>query len=342
LLSVSYRDAPRGRALVPLVALPAIASFLGRSALRVLVTLTVVALAAGVMAGPIQATAPGTNGRIAFGSDRFGDTHNIFTMNPDGSDVRQLTFLSADQGAALEGAWSPDGSKLVFEQRNADGSVRQIYTINADGSNQHLLFSELSFRDFGPSFSPDGSRVIFARCRPDFEACAIYAVKADGHGLTAISHFDVKHNVLDGRPKFSPDGSTIAFRSFNRGGVTAAVYLMDPHGSNVRRVTPASLEALEPDWSPDGAEIAVDSNCCNPQISAIWKVHPDGSGLQQLTYPTPEHDFWPSFSPAGDRIAFERDSADFSTDSVVTMNADGTDMTTVQTDAFEPSWGPAE
>ena len=303
-----------------------------------------IALALSVAVGlvatatPAHAAFPGTNGRIAFGSDRFGGTHNIFTMNTDGTEVRQLTFLTVDQGAALRGSWSPDGSKLVFEER--DG-VRQIYAMNANGSNQHLLFSDPAFMDFDPSFSPDGSKVIFARCRPDFEACAIYTVKSDGHGLTAITHFDVKHNVLDFRPKFSANGRTIAFNSFNRSGVTAAVYLMDPHGSNVRRVTPTSLEALDPGWSPDGAEIAVDSNCCNPQISAIWKVHPDGSSLEQLTSPAPEHDFFPSFSPAGDRIAFERDSADFSTFNILTMNADGVGVTTIQADAFEPSWGPA-
>jgi Tol biopolymer transport system component len=287
------------------------------------------------------ATFPGPNGRIAFGSDRFGAAANIFTMKPDGSDVRQLTFLSAGQGGAVMASWSPDGKKLVFSQRNVDSSVRQIQVINADGANQHLLFSDLSFRDFWPSFSPDGSRVIFNRCRPDFEACAIYAVNSDGHGLTAISHFDVKHNVRDDYPRFSPDGRTIAFVSFNRGGVTAAVYLMDAHGANVRLVTPTSLEALDPDWSPDGATIAVDSNCCNSQIKAIWKLHADGSGLEQLTSPAPENDFNGTFSPMGDRITFERDSADFSTFSVLTMKADGSDVTTIQTDAFEPVWGPA-
>src|SRR5437870_13763759 len=77
----------------------------------------------GAMATPASASFPGTDGRIGFGSDRYGHTHNIFTMNPDGSDVRQLTFLTSDQGAALNENWSPDGTQLVFEQRNPDGSV---------------------------------------------------------------------------------------------------------------------------------------------------------------------------------------------------------------------------
>src|SRR5262245_44072937 len=85
-----------------------------------------IALAAGLMvlvalgATPASAAFPGPNGRIAFGSDRSGSTHNLFTMKPDGTDIRQVTFLTFDQGAALDVAWSADGSRLVYEQRNAD------------------------------------------------------------------------------------------------------------------------------------------------------------------------------------------------------------------------------
>src|SRR2546430_11780963 len=123
----------------------------------------VTALALGLMMGllsmatPALATFPGTNGRIAFGSDRYGGTHNIFTMNPDGSDVRQLTFLTVDEGAALDESWSADGSMLVYERRNADTSIRQIFVMNADGFHQHRLFNDLAYRDFYPSFSPDGT-----------------------------------------------------------------------------------------------------------------------------------------------------------------------------------------
>jgi Tol biopolymer transport system component len=47
------------------------------------------------------------------------------------------------------------------------------------------------------------------------------------------------------------------------------------------------------------------------------------------------------FSPDGDKIVFEFDSADFSISSIQTMNADGSGVTTIQVDGFEPSWGPA-
>src|SRR2546425_4883844 len=70
---------------------------------RLIPALTALVVLGGLLlrATPAGAAFPGPDGRIAFGSDRYGSTHNIFTMNPNGSDVLQLTFLTVDQGAAL-------------------------------------------------------------------------------------------------------------------------------------------------------------------------------------------------------------------------------------------------
>src|SRR5438105_3155917 len=120
-------------------------------------------VAAGLIAAlvgtarPAHATYPGANGRITFTSDRSGGTDNVFTMKSDGSNVQQLTFLSAGQGFACCSAWSPDGHSLVFVEGHGSGG--RLYLMNADGSNQHLLFSEdAGFTDNQPSFSPDGAR----------------------------------------------------------------------------------------------------------------------------------------------------------------------------------------
>ena len=67
--------------------------------------------------------------QIAFESDLDGDGE-IFIMNADGSNVRQITHNTIwDEGPA----WSPDGTKFVFS-RGADDLHLQIWTMNADGS----------------------------------------------------------------------------------------------------------------------------------------------------------------------------------------------------------------
>lgn len=85
--------------------------------------------------------------RIAY-CGRVDDKFQIFTCNPDGSDVRQLTNGPFNNEAPT---WSPNGQILAFE---SDQSGRkQIYTIfAADGSNRHQLTRQDA--SHSPAWSP--------------------------------------------------------------------------------------------------------------------------------------------------------------------------------------------
>jgi hypothetical protein len=71
-----------------------------RDLLAVLAVALIAALIGGV--GTANATFPGNNGRIAFDSFRTG-TQNIFSMQRDGSDVKQLTFLTSGEALDKDG-----------------------------------------------------------------------------------------------------------------------------------------------------------------------------------------------------------------------------------------------
>jgi Tol biopolymer transport system component len=289
--------------------------------------------------GPAEAAFPGPDGRIAFVT-AAGGCCNISTMNPDGSEVTQLTYVAVGN-AASEPFWSPDGKAIVFDRQKFGAAFRsQIWIMNRDGSGAHRLLADPFFVDLNPSYSPDGNRIVFTRCRPDFAACAVYRMNPAGTGLTAIT--PLKVSVKDFRARYSPDGSTIAIDSSGRGGVQSAVYLMNPDGSNIRRLTRPGLLATSPEWSPDGSRILFSTNCCAVTLTAeVWVINADKTGLQQLTFPGQRHDFSPSFAPVGDKIAFERDSADFSHFAVWVMNSDGTGLTKIRGNSGEPAWGTA-
>jgi TolB protein len=202
--------------------------------------------------------------------------------------------------------------------------------MNADGSAQRQLLLDPSFEDTYPGFSPDGSTIIFERCRLQgttfVGGCALYRIDADGAGLTALTHFSENTDILDITAEYSPDGEEIAFAGFNRGGVISAIYLMNADGSDIRRITPPELEAWLPDWSPGGRKIAFSTRSSYPPntiTQQTWVVNTDGTELKQVTFPGAFHDVFPSLSPDGTSIAFERDTPDFSTGGIYVMNLDG-------------------
>ena len=121
----------------------------------------------------------------------------------------------------------------------------------------------------------------------------------------------------------------IAFAS-NRSGV--GIYLMNPDGSGVTKLTTSSFPAL-PDWSPDGTKLAF---ACSGEICVI---NADGSGATQLT--TNAVATHPSWSADGTKLAFE--SARDGNNEIYVMNADGsgqTNLTNSPANDKEPAWSP--
>jgi Tol biopolymer transport system component len=270
-----------------------------------IVTLLVLALVIAT-----YATYPGKNGRIV-----FVEGPDIWTMNPDGTDARQLTAFGSSGKAACCASWSADGKQLVFGATDSSTDPAQIWMMNSDGSNRHKILNDPKFVDNDPSLSPDGTTIAFDRCPLSSSGCELFQVRVDGIGLKALIPFGPNTDIFDLTPEYSPDGSTIAFSGFNRAGLIAAIFVMGADGSHIRPVTPPGLEAFLPDWSSDGNMIAFTTRANYPPntlTQQVWIMNKDGSGLRQFTFPGSSHDFWPTWSPQGDAIAFERDSADSS------------------------------
>jgi TolB protein len=83
--------------------------------------------------------------QIAFESRGVANGRDIFLMNADGSDVKNITNSSSYEGAPI---WSPDGKKLAFAS-DKDGTL-SIYIMNNDGSQIQRLTSVWAW---GPSWS---------------------------------------------------------------------------------------------------------------------------------------------------------------------------------------------
>ena len=102
-----------------------------------LIFVILILLMLNLSVSPIFAKAP-TTPKILFTSSRDGNGE-VYMMNPDGSEQVNLTQHPAtDQGAV----WSPAGDQILFVSDRQGTRVRDLYVMDADGSNVRRVFKK--------------------------------------------------------------------------------------------------------------------------------------------------------------------------------------------------------
>lgn len=216
--------------------------------------------------------------RIVFHSNRTNNRNEIYSMNPDGTNITQLTNVA---GGSQSPSFSPDGSKIVFisgRTRADNQGNSDIYVMNADGSNQVGLGIRNSVGYGSPTFNHDGTRIAYYAVRltgPTSFTQDIYTVNSDGTNETRLT----TAVGVDDQPVFSPDGSKIAFVSFRGGDPDGEIYVMNADGSNQTRLTDDTREDRDPTFTPDGTKITFSDRV----LSQLSRINVDGTGLVRLT-----------------------------------------------------------
>ncbi len=107
------------------------------------------------------------------------DLEAIFTVQPDGSGLRQLTPAGEFDRDPI---WSPDGTRLLFGQES------DIFVMNADGSERRRLVRGLP-EATGYRWSPDGQLIAFIQGGFLGEVFFqdLWVVEADGSGSRRLA-----------------------------------------------------------------------------------------------------------------------------------------------------------
>lgn len=276
--------------------------------------------------GTDPTTSPDRGSLIAFSRVLPDEGEQLFTMRPDGTDLRQIT--GAAQGQNSSPSWSPDGARICFvSDRSGHG---RLYVMHRDGSGQGPLTTPHDADDDFPDWSPDGRTIAFSRgntAGPEDLYLLDLECGAE-HRLTASA-------LMDYSASWSPDGRHIALRrSF---AAPPGIYVIASAGGNAEFLTSGYC----PSWSPLGDRIAYS------YAAHIWVIPVDADGRAagapiELTHDGGSYDRHPCWSPDGACIAFEAElpQDDRSARHILVMRAEGGDLTGLG-DGRMPDWSPS-
>jgi Tol biopolymer transport system component len=290
--------------------------------LLLLAALSLVAIA--VSAGPATGTYPGANGRIVFAKNA---TNELWSVLPDGTGLELLTTVAAPPGVSSFvsfPSFSADGSKLAVmltEQNRptpcdpkafnaGSGRCGALVLMNADGSNQRVVYASEDVASLDLALSPDGSKIVFTKVIAKGNGSLsehLFTIEADGKHLRLLTPQGPHEPATDTAPTWSPDGTMIAFQSSRDEALTGnswSLFSVDVRTRKIGRIIPTSMDNdVQPNWSPDGSKLVFLRTFGYPDYR-IYSVNRDGSGEQEIL-----SDFTavqgPVWSPDGSEILYQ-------------------------------------
>jgi Tol biopolymer transport system component len=252
-----------------------------------------------------------TNGQIVFRRYFNPDQTEgaLFTMNPDGSHIRQVTHPPKGWRDNVP-AWSPDGRRITFERFKSDESTSRIMVVNPDTGDTRTVVpcTGRCVYAIDPYFSPDGHSIAYSRSVDGPPYSAIFIVGIDGSDPHQVTTTPKRHkgelSTEPTDPVFSPNGKMLTFirTNYQKKNDPNAVFVR-PIGSpqDAHRITPWKLNSQDrPTFSPDGKLVLFRSEPKGEEgPSNLYWVHPDGTGLHQITHaPADKRYLGSSFAPS--------------------------------------------
>lgn len=208
------------------------------------------------------------NGQLVF-QNFDGRSFNIFTINAT-SKGKAITSITNTDENDYNPAWSPDGTKIIFEKgvspkeyvRTNRANKKAIkYQSVKISSNQlwvkNLESGELKMIGNGsfPKFSPDGKYIAYVK----YESVrskgrstiigTIWIMTTDGETNVKLTNANTGYAT---RPNWAPNSRSIIFQLTKKDKIDSDLYSIDITGENLMQFTTNISNDFAPYWTNDG------------------------------------------------------------------------------------------
>jgi len=250
------------------------------------------------------------------------------------ANIRQLTF----GGQNAEAYWAPDGKRLIFQTTRDNLECDQIFIMNADGSEQHMVSTGKGRTTCG-YFLADNKHILYASTHEASAACPPAADRSKGYLWAVYPGYDIYLATDDGKiekklagaPRYDAEATVnfktgkIVYTSMESGDID--LWTMNSDGSGKKQITKSEGYDGGAVFSRDGKHLVwranhpstpdddkkyrelLAENLTSPMKMELFLADGDGKHARQITYYGCAS-FAPTFTPDGKKILFSSNKHD--------------------------------
>jgi TolB protein len=240
--------------------------------------------------------------RIAYVAYDASRNQQVFTINIDGSDKKQLTNdLNRKWGIEY---LTDEISFLSYD----NGGIQTIFIVSLDGSRRRKLMNQTIRMGMEPikrdrfwgagSWNPDTKVILFTSYGPRGDE-KVFQVNIDGTGLRQV----INDSSRQWNPQWSPDGKSFVYVSQDSRNLDQ-LFIANADGTGTKQITFDDYKKYELDWGKDGI-LFVSTEEQIASSEKIFLINPDGTGKRRLIVDGDFNQKNPWWSRDGTRILYE-------------------------------------